>query len=91
MEEPPSGWCSSTGADHAVAAFWERADAVAQQAARRAVDPSDSALVQQVVVQGGRRTCRLCGEPVVMDDPSDPMSWIHAEDANDHCDHTAEV
>lgn len=35
--------------------------------------------------------CRLCGEPIVLDDPTDPMSWIHAEDANDQGDHTAET
>jgi len=38
-----------------------------------------------------RPTCRLCGEYVVLDDPDDDMSWIHAEDANDRGDHTTEV
>jgi hypothetical protein len=37
-----------------------------------------------------RPRCRLCGEPIVLDDPDDLMSWIHAEDANDQGDHTAE-
>ena len=78
-------------ADRAVAAFWERADAVAHQAMLSAVDPRDSAVVQRVVVQGERRQCRLCGEPVVLDDTADPESWRHANDANDLGDHTAEV
>lgn len=38
-----------------------------------------------------RPTCRMCGEPIVLDDPDDDMSWIHAQDANDRGDHTAEV
>jgi hypothetical protein len=38
-----------------------------------------------------RVRCRLCGEPVVLEDPSDPLSYIHAFDANDWGDHTAEV
>ena len=78
-------------ADRAVAAFWEQAEAVAHQAALRAVDPRDPALVQRVVVQGERRRCRLCGEPVVLDDIADPESWRHADDANVLGDHTAEV
>ena len=44
-----------------------------------------------MIVHGERRRCRLCGEPVTLDDPSDPMSWIHAVDANDLGDHTADV
>ncbi len=37
----------------------------------------------------GRPRCAACGEPVVLDDPNDPDSWIHAPDANDRADHTA--
>jgi hypothetical protein len=42
------------------------------------------AVLEAVVVQSGRRWCRLCGEPVVLDDPSDAESWRHAEDLGDH-------
>jgi len=78
-------------ADGADAAFWEQADAVAYGAALREADPYDRAVVRAVVVQGERRRCRLCGEPVVLDDIADPESWRHADDANDLGDHTAEV
>jgi hypothetical protein len=37
----------------------------------------------------GRPRCAACGEPIVLDDPKDPESWIHAPDANDRADHTA--
>jgi hypothetical protein len=74
-----------------VAGFWEQADAVARQAALLAASPHDLVLVREVVVQGGRRRCRLCGEPVVLDDTCDPESWRHADDANDLGDHTAEL
>jgi hypothetical protein len=74
-----------------VAAFWERADAAAHAAVLGTPNPGGSVVLREVVVQGSRRRCRLCGEPVVLDDPSDPMSWIHAADANDLGDHTAEV
>ena len=78
-------------ADRAVAGFWEQAVAVALQAALLAAGPHDLVLVREVVVHGGRRRCRLCGEPVVLDDTSDPESWRHADDANDLGDHTAEL
>jgi hypothetical protein len=74
-----------------VAAFWERTDAAGHAARLNAANPREGAVVREVVVQGSRRRCRLCGEPVVLDDPSDPMSWIHTEDANDFGDHTAEA
>ena len=77
--------------DGAAVAFWEPAAAVAHQAALSAVDPGNPALVRQVVVQGRRRTCQLCGEPVVLDDIADSESWRHADEANDLGDHTAEV
>ena len=78
-------------ADSAVAAFWERADEVAHETALLATGPVDIAVTREVVVQGERRRCRLCGEPVVLDDTLDPESWRHADDANDLGDHTAEV
>jgi len=37
-----------------------------------------------------RPRCSACREPVELDDPDDPESWIHWEDANDLGDHTAE-
>ena len=77
--------------DDAAAAFWERIDAEAYAAARGAASPGQPSVLSEVVVQGGRRRCRLCGEPIVLDDPSDAESWRHADDANDLGDHTAEV
>lgn len=77
--------------DDAVAAFWERIDAEAYAEARRPANPGQPSVLSEVVVQGGRRRCRLCGEPIVLDDPSDAGSWRHADDANDFGDHTAEV
>jgi hypothetical protein len=68
-------------------AFWERADAQRQAAGG---DPTRSAITE-TVVHGDRRRCVLCGEPVVLDDPSEEESWRHADDANDLGDHTAEV
>ena len=38
-----------------------------------------------------RPRCKACREPIELDDPSDPVSWIHCEDANDLGDHTAEA
>ena len=78
-------------ADRAIAAFWEQAEAIAHHAALRAARSGDRAVVRAVVVRGERRRCRLCGEPVVLDDTLDPESWRHADDANDLGDHTAEV
>ena len=41
---------------------------------------------------GDRRpNCTVCSQPVVLADADDPQSWIHAADANDRADHTAEV
>lgn len=74
-----------------VAAFWERADAAVHAALLSTPRPGESVVLKEVVVQGSRRRCQLCGEPVVLDDPSDPVSWIHSTDANDLGDHTAEV
>ncbi len=74
-----------------IAGFWEQADAVTYAEALRVTDPGRHPLVREVVLQGALHRCQLCGEPVVLDDRSDPMSWIHAEDANDLGDHTAEV
>ena len=77
--------------DGAGAAFWEWADAAAHAEVLSVTNPGGRAVLREVVVQGERRRCRLCDEPVVLDDPTDPMSWIHAADANDLGDHTAEV
>ncbi len=38
-----------------------------------------------------RPRCLVCGEPVELADVDDPDSWVHAADANDWADHTAEV
>lgn len=73
------------------AAFWEQADAAAHAALLGTLSPVQSVVLRAVTVQGSRPRCQLCGEPVVLDDPSDLMSWIHAADANDLGDHTAEV
>ena len=92
LARPRSGWrLLLTGRRGVVAAFWEWADAAAHAAMLSTPNPGGSVVLREVVVQGSRRRCRLCGEPVVLDDPSDLMSWIHAADANDLGDHTAEV
>ena len=77
--------------DAAIAAFWERIDAEAYAEARGAANPGQPPVLSQLVVHGGRRRCRLCGEPIVLDDPSEAESWRHADDANDLGDHTAEA
>jgi hypothetical protein len=76
---------------YSVSAFWQRVDATAHAAVLSAPNTGGRAVLREVVVQGGRRRCRLCGEPVVLDDPSDTESWRHADDANDLGDHTAEA
>lgn len=55
-------------------------------------DPSAGAhlFLGAVAIEGERQRCRVCGEPIVLDDEDDPDSWVHAEDANDGADHTAE-
>jgi hypothetical protein len=77
--------------DDAVAAFWERIDAEAYAEARGTASPGQPSILSEVVVQGGRRRCRLCGEPILLDDPFDAGSWRHADDANDLGNHTAET
>jgi hypothetical protein len=41
--------------------------------------------------RANRRRCAACGEPIVLCDPDDPESWVHAEDAGDWGDHSAEI
>ena len=77
--------------DREIVAFWERAEAVAFADAWSAANSGPLPVLSEVAVQGGRRRCRLCGEPIVLDDPSDAESWCHANDANDFGDHTAET
>ncbi|HUP76811.1 MAG TPA: hypothetical protein VM282_27510 [Acidimicrobiales bacterium] len=36
-----------------------------------------------------RSRCRLCREPIELEDENDPESWIHTQDANYFGDHTA--
>jgi hypothetical protein len=43
----------------------------------------------RVRIEGERPRCRICGEPIALDDEGEPDSWVHAEDANDGADHTA--
>lgn len=38
-----------------------------------------------------RPRCLACRQPIELEDPKDPESWIHCEDANDLGDHTAEA
>ena len=77
--------------DPRVIAFWHRADAEAHAASLSPADSQAPAVLIEVAVQGARRRCQLCGEPVVLDDPFDAESWRHADDANDLGDHTAET
>ncbi len=94
--EPGTGitvWAALTGgprADAGVELFWAEADAVGRAAHIRAAT-DDTVVVHPLRVRGVRHRCRLCGEPVVLDEPSDPMSCYHADDANDRGDHTAEL
>jgi len=86
-------WAALTGglgSDAGVELFWSEADAVGRAAHIRAAT-DDTAVVQPLPVRSVRRRCRLCGEPVVLDESSDPMSCYHADDANDWGDHTAEL
>jgi hypothetical protein len=55
------------------------------------VPSAEHVAIRHAFVRGLRRRCRFCGEPVVLDDPADPMSWIHTDDANLLSDHTAEI
>jgi hypothetical protein len=77
--------------DRQIVAFWERAEAVAFADAWSAANAGPPPVLSEVVVRGDRRRCRLCGESIVLDDPSDAESWRHADDANDLGDHTAEA
>lgn len=45
--------------------------------------------VSEFVGDEQRPKCAGCGEPVELADPTDPGSWVHAEDANCFGDHTA--
>lgn len=92
-EDLTTVWVVITEAESSetITAFWTESDALAHASGLRVANPDRGTAVRNVVVRGQRRRCRLCGEPVVLDDPGDPMSWIHAEDANDLGDHTAEV
>ena len=76
---------------YSVSAFWQRVDAAAHAAVLSDTDTKGRVVLTEVVIQGGRRRCLLCREPVVLDDPSDTESWRHADDANDLGDHTAEA
>ena len=49
------------------------------------------ALADVEQARANRRRCVLCGEPIVLGDPNDPESWVHAEDASDWGDHSAEL
>ena len=41
--------------------------------------------------RANRRRCVLCGESIVLGDRNDPESWVHADDASDWGDHSAEI
>ena len=56
-----------------------------------AVHRTDVRRRERTLALARRPRCQLCGEPVELADPGDPESWVHAEDANDLADHTAEV
>ena len=74
----------------AIAAFWNESDALRHAAGIRQTDPERGVTVRRVAIRGERRCCRLCGEPIVLDDDADPESWRHSDDANDLGDHTAD-
>ena len=77
-------------ADAKVELFWNQSDAAAHVALVGATT-NDVAVVTPLRLRGERHRCRLCGEPVVLDDLADPMSCYHAGDADDLGDHTAEL
>ena len=76
-------------ADAKVELFWNQTDAAAHVTLIGA--SNDAAMVRQLLIRGERHRCRLCGGPVVLDDPADPMSCYHSGDAGDLGDHTAEL
>jgi hypothetical protein len=82
---------TAPGSAETIAAFWNESDALSHAAGIRRTHPEQEVTVRRVSIRGERRGCRLCGEPVVLDDVVDPESWRHADDANDLGDHTAEV
>jgi hypothetical protein len=78
--------------DPEIVAFWQRDEAVAfADAWSAAYNQGPPPVLSEVVVWGDRGRCRLCGEFIVLDDPSDAESWRHADDANDLGDYTAEA
>lgn len=72
------------------AIFWERVDADAFVGLMELSGSGGSLSSRGIVMRGERRRCRLCGEPIVLDDPADPESWCHTFDANDLADHPAD-
>lgn len=92
-EAGTTAWIVATelGSAETIAVFWNESDALRHAAGIRRTDPEQGVTVRRVAIRGERRRCRLCGEPVVLDDVADPESWRHADDANDFGDHTAEM
>ncbi|MCP3935925.1 MAG: hypothetical protein GY708_11205 [Actinomycetia bacterium] len=52
---------------------------------------TEHVFVGPLPIEGERARCVICGEPVSLAVEADSESWIHAEDANDRRDHTAEL
>ncbi len=73
----------------AIELYWKHGDATARAGALE-MDTAEIPVVP-LIVRGERRRCRLCGEPVEFEDPDDPVTCYHAEDANDDGKHSAEV
>lgn len=71
-------------------AFLDRDHASAFAASLNSDTSQSPPAVVEAVLHDRRRRCRLCGEPIVLDDPTDVESWRHADDAHDLGDHTAE-
>lgn len=69
--------------------YWNRSDAIARATIVGTNTTGDH--VVPLIVRGERRRCRLCGEPVAFEDPDDPTSCYHSDDANDDGKHSAEV
>ncbi len=51
---------------------------------------AEHVFVGPLSVEGERKRCALCGEPISLADEADSDRWVHSEDANDGGDHTAE-
>lgn len=69
------------------------------EAANQLVGQEEYVVLQMVPIAGHqhfegeadrRPRCRACREPIELEEPGDPGSWVHCEDANYWGDHAAD-